>query len=1125
MKHSCNLPKRILILGSVLVLAINGYGQPSSQRRVLTRVADTFQPQNWTTATDTRVTADLLPGEKGLKLLIPYTGKGFQFYRMEPAHPIAIPGELKQLEFGIKMGSPSAGVKIVLKDGSGKFVDLDLKGIKVGQWSTAYASLPEDLISPVTVASFIFHNWGTRNEKTTVEVDMTDLKVVTDLSGVDPSTGRLLSWKAPKAGAAPPETPLFVAKTGSSQPGNFFAGVDPEVILSLRNWHPEPALISAKLVVEDEQGNPVFEKSEKTTVEATGELRWTFKTDHYGPYRAVLTIDRNGMEQREVRMRLATAPKPRDLTDEQKQRSPIGMNYHAGNGLLLTPFRQAGIVWFRDYAFSWDWLERAEGNDRSFSGWPGYPGIIKAYRDSGGILMPCMAQAIPEIRLEDGKVVGDNPPDRAWIAQLADVLSAFPHLKYWELDNEYALHAEVREAEEQIGWAHYERYHATFGDAVKVLGNGELSAVENGRAGIFPELLLKAVENGSFDNIQVANIHHYCGVDAPEENIRNANTGGLGVNARLYFDKLRDTVAYADADGKDREVFITEFGWDTKAGQVVSEAQQAAYLARAFMLHAAAGLDKSFWYWHFDSETAGGFFAGCGLMTFEREPKPALSAMAGLTRILPDLEYMGVFYPTPGNQGYIFHQDGKLVAAAWSIREPGEKHPATAIDFGNGVQLYDLYANPLKGTSATLGIAPVYAVGVSEDSLWVRQSQYSIDSDHLLLTTAGEESQIRVRVENRGSTALAGRIGLRLPEGWTSPDGGVPYQVPVGETLQVVVPVQVPDNAKPGIEPILVSVFEEGSQPLSVMPMQANVREPFFLSVGPMPVTPGKVDVLAKVVNQANTIQNPQVALDLPGNWKALSGPQTLTDLKPGESREVTLSFDWEPVIEAGAMARVVVRNETTQVVQPMIPPVISLKKLGGNGWFGGDVSKWPEANRLPGWMVGSSYGEPRAEFWLGWTEKGLWVAANVRDSKTYVTDPRSFWQGDVLEIFIDAQNDKTAKSYGAGDHQFWVVPQPDDRDVYAGQWKRDEEIPETRYDIPGIQSTSAKTATGFSMEFIIPWLELNGIEGKAGEEIGFNLNFTVKGTDGDRQIFWPRLKDASVMGQPRSWGTVKLIP
>lgn len=49
-----------------------------------------------------------------------------------------------------------------------------------------------------------------------------------------------------------------------------------------------------------------------------------------------------------------------------KRKSPYGLNHRAGHGLLLEPFRAAGIVWFRDYAFNRSWLERAKGDKSQF---------------------------------------------------------------------------------------------------------------------------------------------------------------------------------------------------------------------------------------------------------------------------------------------------------------------------------------------------------------------------------------------------------------------------------------------------------------------------------------------------------------------------------------------------------------------------------------------------------------------------------------------------------------------------------------------------------------------------------------------------------------------------------------
>ncbi len=54
----------------------------------------------------------------------------------------------------------------------------------------------------------------------------------------------------------------------------------------------------------------------------------------------------------------------------------------------LVPFRKAGIVWFREYAFSYDWLLRARGDDGRYAGWPNFPKIVGAYVAAGASACP-----------------------------------------------------------------------------------------------------------------------------------------------------------------------------------------------------------------------------------------------------------------------------------------------------------------------------------------------------------------------------------------------------------------------------------------------------------------------------------------------------------------------------------------------------------------------------------------------------------------------------------------------------------------------------------------------------------------------------------------------------------------
>lgn len=1098
---------------------------PSVEAQTSSKDITTFSPQDWKTSADNRAPGKYVALEdSGMEVQIDYSGKGFEYHRMESKYPVAIPGELKNVDVLINMSNPGAGAKLTLVDAYGEWHNIDFPKFKSETWENVSIPVPEDIPQPVKIHGFMFHNWGTKTQKTDVEVELRNLAVVTDLSQADPQTGRYLNWKPDPTGkdskTEAPETPLFTANFSSTAPGNFFAGTDAELILNIRNWRQQPAQVKATVTVTDPSGQTIFTETIEQTVEGSEQFQWSPPVEKYGPHRAEVLIENQGFEPAEAYLIFAEGPKPHDLTEAQKMASPYGMNVHGAQGLFITPFRNAGIVWFRDYAFDFEWLKRAKKNNRNFSGWPGYPGIVQTYADEGAMVLPILAHSIPQPEIVDGKVTGNTPPNRAWVAHLAEILDGFPQYTYWELDNEYDLKPEIRKAEEQLDWAHYESYHKVFGESVHLLGFGELKAVENGRWGIHPDLVEQAVQNGSFADIDVVNTHHYPGVDAPEVNVKNFNTGGLGRESGLFFDKLRDLVVAAHSDGKDREVFISEFGWDTAGGQVVTEEKQAAYLPRAYMMFAAAGMDKSFWFWHFDSPNPQKFFDACGLMTARREPKPSLCTMAGLTHLLPNLEYFGSFNVGPGTQGYIFKEDGQYIAAAWRIAK-GED--PIEVDFGNGAQVYDAFANPLKGTKATLDIAPVYAVGIQPDSDIMRRAAYSLDSNLFMATVANETSDIVVRINNSSDQSKSVTLKPVLPKGWTAEQDSFTYKASAQSNGTVTIPFHAAAAAKAGVVPIRVEI-SENDQPLTSLYMRANVIEPYLMTVGGMPNKQGEVEVIANVVNQTQSVKNPTVSMSLPSGWEAITPASKIANLQPLEDREISLKFNWKNETAWDSVPEVILKDKEFEVTQSIIPPFMAIHELSGAGWFQGDSTKWPEANKLPEWIIGSSYGNPLSDIWMGWSDKGLWVAVDVQSSKVQVTGPRSFWQADSLELFIDSQNDKSAKTFGPGDHQFWAVPLPDENRVFLGQWKRNNEIDQIRYDIPLANSAASITDTGYKMEFVIPWEEIRNFNVQEGAFMGLNFNLNVKGNEGNREVYWPRIKNKNTIGIPSNWGTVELI-
>jgi len=334
-----------------------------------------------------------------------------------------------------------------------------------------------------------------------------------------------------------------------------------------------------------------------------------------------LEVEVNGFpEPQKVSSRYVVCLPPPALTDAQKMASPYGINIHGGTFVDHARFARLGFVWLRDYAFNYEWLVNARG-DGNYAGWPWYPKLLKAARDNGLLTLPClMGSLLWNPRDPDSP----ETPTAEWRRQIALAVATFSELTCWELDNE----AEFRMPADSAAFANY---HAALGEIVRAAAP-KAWVVEQGNASMPAELTRKNVLSGAFKNIDVVNGHHYCGVYAPEINTSNANTGQGEAKQAYLRDIFRHWKNAAQADGKARQAWLTELGWDTRAGQIVTEWEQAAYLQRGYMLALAHGIDKIFWFSTYDADTDNpqNFFDGCGLFDRFREPKPATAAFSAM---------------------------------------------------------------------------------------------------------------------------------------------------------------------------------------------------------------------------------------------------------------------------------------------------------------------------------------------------------------------------------------------------------------------------------------------------------------------------------------------------------------
>ena len=1139
-----------LSLVTIMILAASALAA-DAPATLVKKVAESFDEAPWPVEAynkaggGTKLSADVAPaaagGGKCLEAEVKFSGKGFEWWAAAPAQPFLIPGDAKSVTVRFRAEDKRFPIILHFRDGWGRTqvgsakLEWAPKVEAEGKWAVATFKIPDAWVRPIAIPSIGTHNWESQAEAKTVHFWVDNLEVETDLADVDLATGALKTWKPDPQPADPakalkecPRAPLVGVEISTGCASNVFTNEPPAVTLRIRSWKPGTLTGSIGLRVADADGKEVDRQEKPVSVDSTAALALPLKAERFGLYAFQADLALSDGTKRAEKMTFARLPVGRDLTEVEKRASPYGVNVNGGGDRSpIVPFRKAGIVWFRDYAFSYDWLVRAKGDDKKYAGWPWYPAMMRRYADAGAKVLPCLQKAISPPKLKNGKADGPLGPDRAWVREIVDIVEAFPELTYWELDNEYDLPRDHAEAERAVGWRNMGAYHRKFAEILELLGgpstgSGQaLVAVEEGEAGIWADRARLLIEAGDYAKVGVVNGHHYCGTESPETNIGNWNTGFEGdwraQPPMLFFDRLRDLKRAGTSGGKPREAWLTEVGWDNLAGPVVTARQQAAYLARAYMIAMAAGIEKTFWFYDYDALNPKQFFDGCGLLTAAGEPKLDLCAMAALTCFLPTPKYVGSLNAGEGTCGYLFENGGELVAALWTVE--AEQGPEVAF---KARELRDYLGNEIPGLKTRLSPMPVYAIALDRADLLVRQAAYGLATPHLVSAASGDVMAAMLEVRNNRQEPIDCTVKMVLPEGWSAEQKEASATVAKGERGTIPLAFTVSGKEDMGIKAVKLLV-SEGGAPVKEMPLQVLVQPALGMQVMPLEGKPGPATVTVNVTNRTAKPLDGVVKLRLPESWQTAAAQVKVDGLKPGEVRPVKCDLTWSAAWKPGETA---VAEFTAgggrSVARPIIPNRLALHRAKGIQ-IDGKLDDWPAETRLPAWLLGSTLGDARATVNLAWAPEGLYVGVEVPNALLEKSDPRSFWDGNCLEIFVDSRDEKGTRAYAAGDHQFWFVPLVDEKRVYVGQWKRAAEIPATRYDIPGTKGVAVRKGDGFVMEFLLPAAEIQKFKPAAGGSIGLNLNLTIKGKQYSREVFWPSPKSYNIAEKPGSWGSLEL--
>lgn len=1073
-------------------------------RNIAQPLAAKWQPGPWNSATATiEWLKEDLPEKEAthpvMEITVHYDGTGFQFASLEPAG-LKIPGTLKKVRLWVKPIQPDYTWILNFRDGEGKDA---LNGKKLewplnaptGQWSLLEFAIPQNWKQPVSIVSIGAHNWNRQNVAGDAQLRIYRMEVEADISGFPPG-----------------DRPLEMRIT-SGAPRNVFTEPGPVNFQIIGDsWRTEslPAKVRAQIV--DEQGTILHQSDYSATLHdlQAWDLVWT--PPRFGPFFVKVTAQLSAGGALHAETRFIYVPKPHALSADEKWRSPWGLNIHsASGGVSYESLRRIGVVWVRDYSYNRQWLVNARGADGRYNGWPWYPRINKGIQEAGLMLLACMGDSIhPYVQK------GLLEPDRQWKYDLVHILWAMPDFPAWELDNEYDYHHGKEERARQ--WRAYHAYHRMFAEVVKFMKPDSL-AVEQGTAGIHPEWVERSIQTGAFEKIDVVNAHFYCGAEPPECSVENANGPGDESEMMLISDRLRAFAKAADCDGRDRQAWITEFGWDTRAGYVVSEKEQAIYLQRGYLMGLACGIDKMFWFWDWDNkEKATTYFDGCGLFDYRNEPKPAAAALAALTHFLKNPRILGTFDLPKDVQGYVIRDGDRLWACVF---RPQKNADEEEVDLP-GTEFYDMYGNRLSEKPRRVGAAPLWISGFSQDDPIVVEAGFTWETPQLLSAVCGETGRLVWTTSNQTSQTLQVSWRLESSEGWkVSPTRGGFTAAP-GEKHSIPISVEIPISfSQP--EYSLDLVVQAGNAE-KTLPVKFHVVPSVELSVGSLEQEATYYTTTVRVKNNSQSEKTLVLEGSLPPGWTLEPIP---TPLRVGAKRETEIPLRLAIGTHdlPSTLPQVVLKDENGQTgAVTTIPVPFWHLSLVENIKIDGQFEDWPSGAWLPDWLLAARGTAFPVRVALGYNPAGVFLAVHVKNHIGAVTDPRVFWAQTCVELFIDTASDaRPRKSYQATDHQFWFCPLLDTGKVFAGRWKRGTEIPATIYNLPEVRGVSRKTEDGWLMEVFLPGLRLQSWHPEAGRTLRANVNLTLPGPQGRTEIYWPASKGDGAPDRPELWGVLRL--
>lgn len=228
------------------------------------------------------------------------------------------------------------------------------------------------------------------------------------------------------------------------------------------------------------------------------------------------------------------------------------------------------------------------------------------------------------------------------------------------------------------------------------------------------------------------NVHTYC-----RTTITYNGYGievGISPESANFAGQLADLVEFRDKYYPDKEIWLTEFGWDTNQsymtegsahayGPYTGRQVQAMWLLRAYFILSSIGVDRAAMYMALDcgpEETSVGKYGTSGVITVDGEKKDSYYYIYTLKNVMNDMYFVKTV--DSGNEDVWVYQyengQGKTCYALWCPTSDNVRVDGYQLNIGEGatsVTLTEMAYGEKSGVSSTL--TPnngVVSVNVSE---------------------------------------------------------------------------------------------------------------------------------------------------------------------------------------------------------------------------------------------------------------------------------------------------------------------------------------------------------------------------------------------------------------------------